>query len=133
MIEKLGSTSTGNETLLVVEDNTLVRQLVTRILRDHGFNVFEAANGMEALALAKKNSGQCIHLLLSDIGLPLMGGEELARRFLQVRPHTRVLFISGNTDAAFLHDGQSQSPENFLQKPFTPEQLVSKVRLTLQS
>ena len=54
MIEKLESTSTGSETLLVVEDNTLVRQLVTRVLRDHGFNVFEAANGMQALAFAKE-------------------------------------------------------------------------------
>ena len=133
MSNALERTSIGSKTLLVVEDNTLVRQLVTRVLRDYGFNVFETANGMEALRLAQENSDQCIHLLVSDIGLPLMGGEELARRFLLLRPEIKVLLISGNTDAAILHDDQLQPPINFLQKPFTPDELVSMVRQVLES
>ncbi len=128
-----GGTSIGSETLLVVEDNTLVRQVVTRVLREHGFKVLEASNGFEALRWAQENSDQVVHLLMSDIGLPVIGGEEFVRRFLLLRPQTRVLFTSGNTDAAILHNDQLQPPVNFLQKPFTPNYLVTMVRRCLQS
>lgn len=128
-----GRTTVGSETLLVVEDNTLVRQLMTRVLRNHGFNVLEASNGLEALRLAQENSTQVIGLLIANIGMPLMGGEELAQRFLLLRPEIKVLFTSGNTDAAILYDDDTQPPINYLQKPFSPDDLVSLVRQTLQS
>lgn len=98
----------GGETVLVVEDNALVRRMMTIVLRSNGFNVFETSTGFDALRLAQENSDQNIRLLLSDVGLPIMGGEELVERFRILRPETRVILTSGNAYAGKLNSNQSQ-------------------------
>ena len=128
----LERTKLQSETILVVEDNTLLRDVISRILRNYSFNVLETADGIEALRLVQEDSDQVIHLLLIDVILPLMGGEELARRFHILRPETRVLFTSGMVDFAFLNDDDSLPPVNFLQKPFTPDELIGMVRKILE-
>ncbi len=119
--------------MLLVEDEEMVRSLATHILREQGYSVLEAANGVEALAVAEDYTGEEIHLLLTDVVMPQMGGRELADRFLTTRPGTKVLYCSGYTDDVFFDDGVLERETAFLPKPFSPPALALKVREVLDS
>ena len=123
----------GTETILLVEDEPLVRTLAVRILEDQGYTVLEAANGEEALRVAKEREGKPIHLLLTDVVMPQMGGKELAVRLRAIQPGLKVLFASGYTDDTIYDLGMSELGTGFLQKPFTPGALARKLREVLDS
>jgi PAS domain S-box-containing protein len=122
--------SGGSETVLLVEDEAAVRQFARRALESSGYCVLSAGDGAEALALASRHPGP-IHVLLTDVVMPGMGGPELARRLSLLRPTLRVLYCSGYTDDASLRDGVRESGTAFLQKPFAPEDLIHKIREVL--
>jgi CheY-like chemotaxis protein len=117
------------ETVLLVEDDHNARTLVGRILRESGYDVHEAALPSEALSFSEQYERQ-IHLLVSDVVMPEMSGPSVAKRILEMRPDTRVLFVSGYIDSADDVDIVS-SGAAFLQKPFTPTELLSAVRRVL--
>ncbi|MCB9799691.1 MAG: response regulator [Candidatus Omnitrophica bacterium] len=121
----------GNETVLVVEDETSVRRLAVRLLEELGYEVLEAANGQEALDKVLKCEKNRIHLLLSDVIMPLMGGKELAEKIREIRPEIRTLFISGYTDDTIDKQGVLDEGIELLQKPFTQEKLAFKIRKIL--
>ncbi len=102
-----------------------------RFLTLSGFTVFEAADGVEALELSRRLEGD-IHLLITDVVMPRMGGRELALALLAERPRLRVLFISGYTDDAGDLREVAGDAGDFLQKPFRPEVLVARVRGLLE-
>jgi PAS domain S-box-containing protein len=118
----------GSETVLLVEDDPLVRDMANRLLKQRGYKVFEAANGEEALRVAHEHSGDKIHLLLTDVVMPQMGGKELADQLKIVRPDVKVLYTSGYTDDAIVHHGVLAPGTHFLQKPFSIKTLSHKVR-----
>lgn len=120
----------GDETILLVEDDYNVRQFTLRVLTMLGYSVLEAADGVEALQLVAQHSGT-IHLLLTDVVMPKMSGKILAHRLLTTHPQTRVLYMSGYTANAIVHNGVLDSDINFLQKPAAPEQLARKIRQVL--
>jgi len=121
----------GNETVLLVEDDPLVRNLAHRLLMEQGYTVLEATNGEEALRLAGENDGEKIHLLLTDVVMPQMGGKELAEKLKLSRPDIEILYTSGYTDNAIVHHGVLESGTHFLQKPFSHKTLSHKVREVL--
>jgi two-component system, cell cycle sensor histidine kinase and response regulator CckA len=116
----------GSETILLVEDEPLVRRLVRDTLERSGYSVLEASHGEEALRLCEKY-GREIQLLVTDVVMPEMSGPELAAHVAAVQPELKVLFISGYTDVATVHQGVLENAP-YLQKPFTPGALVCKVR-----
>jgi len=120
----------GTEAVLLVEDEDSVRGLARSVLTTYGYCVLEAANGSEALLLSERFTGP-IHLLLTDVVLPKLGGREVADRLTATRPAMRVLFMSGYTENAIVHDGTLDPDTAFLQKPFIPERLARKVREVL--
>jgi two-component system, cell cycle sensor histidine kinase and response regulator CckA len=121
--------ATGTETILLVEDERAVRTFAARVLRSKGYEVIEATTGEEALAVAAKHGGR-IHLLLTDLVMPRMNGRELALALTRTSPTLRVLFMSGYTDEALMHE--VEEPEvSFLHKPFGPAALAEKVRSLL--
>lgn len=122
----------GTGTILVVEDEPLVRTLVVRILRGQGYNVLEASSCMEAMRTAEEFAGE-IHLVVTDVVMPEMSGKLLATQIQAARPGTKVLFVSGYTNHAIVHHGVLDSDAAFLQKPFTPGILARKVREVLDS
>jgi two-component system cell cycle sensor histidine kinase/response regulator CckA len=119
----------GTETILLVEDSPGVRGTVRSILERAGYTVLEATNGKAALDFASRRHP--IHLLLTDIVMPEMGGRVLAERFAARRPETRVLYMSGYTDDAIVRHGTLQPGITYLQKPFTADGLGRKVREVL--
>jgi PAS domain S-box-containing protein len=120
----------GTETILLVEDEEVVRNLVLQVLKRAGYRVLEAQHGTEALRLAMQHEGP-IHLLLTDVIMPLMGGRDLAQRLTGLRRETKVLLMSGYTDDAALRHGCLDDGTAFIQKPFTPDSLAQKVRSVL--
>ncbi len=120
----------GTETILLVEDQEDVRTVAETALRRYGYHVLEASNAGEALLICERHP-QKIHLLLTDVIMPRMGGQELAERLAQVRPDIKVLFMSGYTDHAVLHHGILDSGFAYMQKPFVPELLARRVREVL--
>ena len=121
----------GSETVLLVEDDPSLRSLAARVLRYQGYKVLEATNGTEAMGLARENKNGKIHLLLTDVVMPQMGGKELVRRMKNQQPKIKVLFISGYTDHAVTYHGVLKPGTPFLQKPFSPAALTKKVREVL--
>ncbi len=120
----------GTETILVVEDEDAVRALEIYVLQRCGYRVLEATNGQAALHLVE-HEPDSIHLLMSDVVMPHLGGRELAAQITRTQPHCKVLFLSGYTDDAMIHHGVSKADVAFLQKPFTPSALAQKVRQVL--
>jgi two-component system, cell cycle sensor histidine kinase and response regulator CckA len=120
----------GRETILLVEDEDVVRELAREALEEGGYTVLEARHPGEALLVAERQ-GDGLDLLLTDVVMPHMSGPELAQRLREQRPGLRVLFMSGYTDDATLRRGVLRSEVFFLQKPFTPEVLSQRVRETL--
>jgi CheY-like chemotaxis protein len=121
---------TGSETVLVVEDEPTLREVVGAILRAHGYTVVLAADADEAERLAREQTGP-FHLLLTDVVMPGRGGRELADRLAAARPGLRVLYMSGYTDDAVVRHGVLEAGVDFIQKPFTPGALARKVREVL--
>ncbi|MBV8859793.1 MAG: response regulator [Acidobacteria bacterium] len=120
----------GTETLLLAEDEEVVRSLARQVLELYGYRVLEASDGDAALAACERHEGP-IHLLITDVVMPAVGGPELADRLTGLRPQMKVLFMSGYTDDAVVHHGVLDEGVNFIQKPFTPEALARKVREVL--
>jgi CheY-like chemotaxis protein len=126
----LSETPSGSETILVVEDEEMVRQLACEALRKKGYTVLEAASGEKALRICQQNEAT-IHLMLTDVVMPGMNGRELATRIASIRPATKVLYMSGYTEDAVLSEGILDSGLAFIQKPFTLAVLARKVREVL--
>jgi two-component system cell cycle sensor histidine kinase/response regulator CckA len=120
----------GTETILIVEDDVLVRKLATETLSKSGYQVLEAFHGEEALRICRTHEGT-IHLLLTDVIMPGLTGRELAGRIEPLFAKVKVLYMSGYTDNAILHQGRLDPEMSFLQKPFTPSILLQKVREVL--
>jgi signal transduction histidine kinase len=121
----------GKETVLVVEDETAVRALATRVLRAQGYLVLEAMNGAEAIRVAEAYAPAAIDLLLTDVVMPQLGGQAAAAQISARNSTMKVLFISGYTDSAIVHHGRLKEGVAFLHKPFTPAVLTRKVREVL--
>jgi signal transduction histidine kinase/CheY-like chemotaxis protein len=117
----------GDETILLVEDEEMVRELATETLRGYGYTVLEAGNGEEAIAASTKCRGT-IHLLITDVVMPGMNGLEVAQRVKSARADILVLYMSGYSEEAVTHLGVMGPGEGFLQKPITPSRLSSRVR-----
>jgi signal transduction histidine kinase len=122
----------GSETILVVEDEEAVRSLARLVLERKGYTVLEARHGTEALRVSERHEGP-IALVLTDLVMPGLGGRELAGRLATVRPDTKVLYMSGYTDNAIVHQGVLDAGAAFLSKPFTPDALARKVREVLDA
>jgi two-component system, cell cycle sensor histidine kinase and response regulator CckA len=120
----------GTETVLLVEDEESVRQLVRDTLVAKGYQVVEAENGEAGMAAAVRHEGK-IDLVITDVVMPGMGGRELVKQLAQTRPETRVLYLSGYTEDAILSEGTIERGAAFLQKPFTLQNLSRKVREVL--
>jgi signal transduction histidine kinase len=120
----------GSETVLLAEDEEAVRKLTRGILEMHGYTVLEANSGPEALRAVQEYPGK-IHLLLTDVVMPQMSGKSLSNSIGLLRPDIKVLYVSGYTDEAIIQHGVLDRSVAFLQKPFTPEGLTSKVREVL--
>jgi PAS domain S-box-containing protein len=122
----------GSETILLVEDEEVVRRLIREILERSGYRVLEAPDGAGALEVAS-GQAQAIDLLLTDVVMPKMKGPELAERLATISPGAKVLFMSGYTDDRIVEDGALTPGTAFLQKPFNPGGLAQKVREVLDA
>ena len=120
----------GRETILLVEDEEVIRRVITQSLESHGYHVLTAEDGSQAIAFCE-GSDQPIDLLITDVVMPLMSGPQLVHRMASLRPELPVLYISGYTDHALVHQGHREAGSAFLQKPFTPDVLARKVREVL--
>jgi PAS domain S-box-containing protein len=126
------SAPTGTETILLVEDEDGVRELLEEILTAQGYHVLAASRGVEALQISEFLEEE-IQVLVTDVVMPHMSGHELAMRLRARRPGLRVLYLSGYTDEAIAHHGDIEVDADFLQKPFTRAALATKVRDVLAS
>ncbi len=122
----------GSETIVLAEDEEAVRSMVRGALESHGYQVFAANQARDVLQFCQQEPGT-IHLLLTDVVMPRMSGRELAERVTALHPETRVLYMSGYTDDAIVHHGVLNTGVAFIQKPFTPDSLMSKVREVLDA
>jgi PAS domain S-box-containing protein len=116
----------GTETILLVDDEEGVRVPLAEFLRLHGFVVLEARNGLDAMEHARRHRGE-IHVLVTDVVMPRMGGKSLADALLTLRPTMRVLFLSGYSESTILRRGHLDSGVVLLQKPFPPEALIARI------
>jgi CheY-like chemotaxis protein len=132
--EREGATALprGGETILVVEDEPLVRRLTGRVLAAQGYSVLEASDGLEAIRIAESHPGP-IHLLATDVVMPRLGGLELSRTLLASRPELRVIFMSGYTDQHVREGLSSMAKVDLLAKPFTVNTLTERVRALLDA
>jgi CheY-like chemotaxis protein len=120
----------GKETILLVEDEDMVREMVRELLVTQGYKVLEASNGAEALALCSK-CNEPIHLLLTDVVMPQMNGKELAKQILKSYPSMKVLFMSGYTGDLVAPCDASDENQSFISKPFTANALRDRLRKLL--
>lgn len=126
------SSFSGNETILLAEDEEPVRQLLKNILHSNGYNVLETKNINQVIELTKIYRGK-IDLLVSDVIMPGMSGPELADKCKEFRSELKVLYVSGYAENAVVHHGVLATGVHFLQKPFTADKLLKKVREVLDS
>jgi two-component system cell cycle sensor histidine kinase/response regulator CckA len=120
----------GNETILLVEDDEIVRKMAQRVLELDGYHVLTASTPFQALSICKEFKER-IHLLLTDVVMPQMSGNILAGQVLSLRPGIIVLYMSGYTENTIVHHGALDEGINFIEKPFTPDSLSHKVRTLL--
>jgi len=130
--EESTATEPGTETILLAEDEANLRYLARQFLEKQGYRVLEAADGAVAMQIAVAHEG-VIHLLLTDVIMPGMNGRELAQRISEIRPQTKVLYMSGYTENVIGHNGTLEAGVRLLQKPFTLRDLKGKVREVLDS
>jgi hypothetical protein len=128
--EFMGEIPRGKEVILLVEDDREVRRLTAEILSRQGYRVLEAANGGEALLISEQHEGP-IHLMLTDVIMPVMTGWQLAKRLSSSYPDMRVLYMSGYSDDCVVRNGILEKGLDFIQKPFTMDGLSRKVRAVL--
>lgn len=128
--ERAPATVRGSETLLIVEDDSAVRDLARRILEDAGYKVLAAAGGREGLRLLEGAPGE-VSLLLTDVVMPEMSGRELFERSRAIRPGLKVLYMSGYTDNAIAHHGILEPGTDLISKPFSASELAYRVRRAL--
>jgi len=128
--ESRSETPRGSETILLVEDEAALLDLISASLQDSGYTVLEAVDGVEALYLAERHDG-VIHALVTDVVMPQMSGPELSRRITAMRPEIKVLYMSGYADHALTPMGALDAKVVFLQKPFQLGNLAQKVREVL--
>jgi two-component system cell cycle sensor histidine kinase/response regulator CckA len=124
----------GAETVLLVEDNDLLRQMATETLERHGYTVIAARDGVDALAMIDRQAERDrrpVHLLLTDVIMPNMSGRELAGHFQRRFPEVRVLYMSGYASDAIVHHGMLDPGIELLQKPYTPLALIRRVQEVL--
>jgi signal transduction histidine kinase/ActR/RegA family two-component response regulator len=121
----------GTETILLVEDEDLVRKMAHEVLSMSGYKVLEAPHGDEAIELCRRHDGE-IHLVLTDVVMPRMNGKEVVERISPLRPDMKVLYMSGYDDKAIVHHGVLEEGVAFLPKPFSPSELAAKVREVLE-
>ncbi len=129
--EKMHTSEGGSETVLLVEDEAMVREMAVRILKEKGYNVLASGRGSHALKICNKFNEK-IDLLITDIVMPGMSGKKLVQRIKSTRPDLKVLYISGYTDEVISQQGLLEEDVNFLQKPFPPQKLLGKVREVLE-
>ena len=122
----------GHETVLLVEDEPMVRALAREVLEQYGYTVICAADGQEGLDICKGFAGR-IDLIITDVVMPRMSGRELAESVVNVSPEARILYMSGFTDDAIVRHGMLDEDFPFIQKPFSPEALAAKARELLDS
>ena len=115
VVEKVGRAAQGNETILLVEDDEVVRKLISEVLNNEGYRLLEAASGVAALSICAQYEER-IHLLLTDVIMPEMNGRDLANRLAAVRPEMKVLYMSGYTDDVIVHHGVLDEGTDFIQK-----------------
>ena len=123
----------GSETVLLVEDEPLVRELTSKLLHEQGYTVLAAANGEEALCILQGSTGAAIALLVTDVKMPRMGGEALAEQVRREYPHIKVLFVSGYGTDSLIHTGLLNPAMHFLSKPFTRLAFARKIREVLDA
>jgi two-component system cell cycle sensor histidine kinase/response regulator CckA len=126
----IGQMQRGRETVLLVEDEGIVRQITKTALEMHGYKVLEAGSGPAAIATAETCIDP-IHLVLTDVVMPEMSGPKLAEHLRAGKPDLKVLFMSGYTDDDMIRHGMIDEDIEFLQKPFSPLELTRKVRKVL--
>jgi CheY-like chemotaxis protein len=122
----------GKETVLLVEDDNQVRSMTAMALKMSGYEVLTAANGGEALLLCERYESN-IELLLTDVMMPQMSGQELSTKLLKLRPATRVLFMSGHSENASIHHGVIKDGTDFIEKPFSPQAITQRIREVLDA
>jgi PAS domain S-box-containing protein len=120
----------GTETILLVEDEDLVRRAVREILKAKGYAILEARSGTDALSFCERFHG-AIHLMLTDVVMPRMSGNEVAAKLAGLRPDMKVLYMSGYAENTIVHHGVLDAGIDFIQKPFTPDALARKIREVL--
>jgi C4-dicarboxylate-specific signal transduction histidine kinase len=120
----------GEETVLLVEDEDMLRGLLAKYLRLYGYTVLEARHGGEALLTCERHPGP-IHLMVTDVVMPQMSGRELADRLTPLRPEMKILYMSGYTEDALVQHGVADLAVAFLQKPFRPIELARRVHAVL--
>jgi signal transduction histidine kinase/CheY-like chemotaxis protein len=124
--------SRGTETVLLVEDAPMIRRLAQQVMTKAGYTVFEAADGNQAIAQVDAHAGP-IDIVVTDLIMPGLSGVDLAQRLTVLRAGARVLYMSGYTDNAIVRNGLLADGAPFLQKPFTPEELLKKLRDVLDA
>jgi CheY-like chemotaxis protein len=122
----------GSETVLVAEDEAVVRDMAARGLEAEGYRVLQARDGAEALELLGRHDGQ-VDFVVTDVAMPVLNGRHLAARIAELRPDLPVLFTSGYTDDEIVRRGLLESGQAFLQKPFSPSALAQRVRAMLDA
>lgn len=127
---KIQERPTGNEAILLVEDEEPIRKFGRRCLEDAGYRVLTAGDGEEALEVIAEHVGN-VDLVVTDVVMPRMSGGVLAQKLSETRPALKVLFMSGYTDAAIVQHGVQHAGSRFLGKPFSPTSLLRKVREVL--
>jgi CheY-like chemotaxis protein len=130
--DKRSDVPQGMEMILLAEDEDQVRRMTRGILEMNGYRVLDATNGQEALSIFRKHNGQ-IDLVLTDAVMPLMSGRELTETLHTLSPDIKVLFMSGYTNDAIVRHGLLDQTIAFLEKPFTPDALLRKVRDVLDA
>jgi two-component system cell cycle sensor histidine kinase/response regulator CckA len=131
MINTANFMERGTETILLTDDEPLVRNLIATLLNNQGYTVLEASNGSEALQVVREHANDKIDLLLTDIAMPQMDGVQLSTEFRRLFPQAKIILMSGYTEESKLQRVMAEPNVEFIGKPFKPQTLMYKVRQML--